>query len=202
MPWDAVATALNNRLKESQFSQGMHNLKVSPLKKAISSIALITVNGSWASGIILNNRGLILTNAHLLEPWRFGSTSSLGLVNQTTPLREEIGNRQSKQYLSYTGYGKVSVRVNHLDRQLWCDASVVYVSKGSLDVALLQLDSFPSQLCAVDLDFHCPTRGATVHVIGHGLIGPRSGMKHYLAFFLCSIWYMNKGLQPTYFAQG
>lgn len=191
MPWDAVATALNNRLKESQFSQSRHNLTVSPLKKAISSIALITVNGSWASGIILNNRGLILTNAHLLEPWRFGSTSSLGLVNQTTHLREEIGNRQSKPYLSYTGYGKISVRVNHLDRQLWCDASVVYVSKGSLDVALLQLDSFPRQLCAVDLDFQCPTRGATVHVIGHGLIGPRSGMKHYLAFFLCSMWYMN-----------
>ncbi|KAJ4816290.1 protease-like protein [Rhynchospora pubera] len=176
IPWGAIASALDNRLKESQFSQSMHNLTVSPFKKAISSVALITVNGSWASGIILNNQGLILTNAHLLEPWRFGSTSTLDLLNKTTPLREEIGNRQSLPNLSYTGYGKISVRLNHLDSQVWCDASVVYVSKGPLDVALLKLNSFPSKLCAIDLEFQCPPRGATIHVVGHGLIGPRSGL--------------------------
>jgi hypothetical protein len=62
IPWAAVAAALDDRLKESQFSQSIHSLTVSPFKKAISSIALITVNGSWASGIILNNQGLILTS--------------------------------------------------------------------------------------------------------------------------------------------
>jgi peroxisomal leader peptide-processing protease len=193
IPWAAIAAALDDRLKEPQISQSMQNITISPLQNAISSVALITVNGSWASGIILNNRGLILTNAHLLEPWRFGSTSSLGLVNQTTPLREEIGNRQSLPYSSCSGYGKISVRVNYLDSQIWCAASVVYVSKGPLDVALLQLDSFPTLLGTIDPDFQCPARGATVHVIGHGLIGPQSGTKHYIAFFFV-LSYMNKGM--------
>uniref|UniRef100_A0A388M627 Glyoxysomal processing protease, glyoxysomal n=1 Tax=Chara braunii TaxID=69332 RepID=A0A388M627_CHABU len=45
-----------------------------PVAEAAStSIVLVTAGeGSWASGIVLNSQGLILTNAHLLEPWRFG----------------------------------------------------------------------------------------------------------------------------------
>ncbi|WOG85142.1 hypothetical protein DCAR_0104329 [Daucus carota subsp. sativus] len=49
----------------------------SSIKKAMASICLITVDdGAWASGILLNNKGLVLTNAHLLEPWRFRKTAS------------------------------------------------------------------------------------------------------------------------------
>ncbi|XP_010549335.1 PREDICTED: glyoxysomal processing protease, glyoxysomal isoform X2 [Tarenaya hassleriana] len=48
------------------------------VESAMKSICLITVNdGVWASGVLLNEHGLILTNAHLLEPWRFGK----GIVN-------------------------------------------------------------------------------------------------------------------------
>lgn len=49
----------------------------SPVEKAIGSICLITMDdGVWASGIFLNKQGLILTNAHLLEPWRFGKRTT------------------------------------------------------------------------------------------------------------------------------
>ncbi|KAK7327856.1 hypothetical protein VNO77_21949 [Canavalia gladiata] len=44
-----------------------------PIKKAMASVCLVTIgDGVWASGVLLNSQGLILTNAHLLEPWRFG----------------------------------------------------------------------------------------------------------------------------------
>ena len=39
----------------------------------MTSVCLVTIgDGVWASGVLLNSQGLILTNAHLLEPWRFG----------------------------------------------------------------------------------------------------------------------------------
>lgn len=44
----------------------------SHVENAMASICLITVDdGAWASGVVMNKQGLILTNAHLLEPWRF-----------------------------------------------------------------------------------------------------------------------------------
>ncbi|KAG4960437.1 Glyoxysomal processing protease, glyoxysomal [Glycine soja] len=44
-----------------------------PIEKAMTSVCLVTIgDGVWASGVLLNSQGLILTNAHLLEPWRFG----------------------------------------------------------------------------------------------------------------------------------
>jgi hypothetical protein len=50
-----------------------------PIEKAMSSVCLVTIgDGVWASGILLNSQGLILTNAHLLEPWRFGKTHISG----------------------------------------------------------------------------------------------------------------------------
>lgn len=49
----------------------------SSVEKAMASICLITVDdGAWASGILLNKKGLVLTNAHLLEPWRFRKTTA------------------------------------------------------------------------------------------------------------------------------
>ncbi|KAK7246474.1 hypothetical protein RIF29_41342 [Crotalaria pallida] len=50
-----------------------------PIEKAMSSICLVTIgDGVWASGVLVNSQGLILTNAHLLEPWRFRKTHANG----------------------------------------------------------------------------------------------------------------------------
>nr|CAD1819129.1 unnamed protein product [Ananas comosus var. bracteatus] len=178
-----------------------HCLSPSSWKMAISSVALITVgDGAWASGIVLNNRGLVLTNAHLLEPWRFGR-NSLGPTNKSHNVSSHGEEHSSKdgfefmvpsimegsipfgdskhqsslQNSGYKSYGKILVRLDYTESHVWSDAGVVYVSKGPLDVALLQLETLPSQLFAIKPKFACPSAAEPVHVIGHGLLGPRPG---------------------------
>ncbi|XP_057948608.1 glyoxysomal processing protease, glyoxysomal [Malania oleifera] len=185
-------------------------LSLSLIEKAMTSICLVTVDGGiWASGVLLNNKGLILTNAHLLEPWRFGrSTVNYGKngndsqmlflqpKESVSPMEEGVGNQQmswgllpeSQKIVSsvddksgkynfrstYSGLRRIRVRLDHVDPWIWCDASVVYISKGPLDIALLQLDFVPDQLCPIIMDFAYPSPGLKAYVIGHGLFGPQS----------------------------
>ncbi|VVB10498.1 unnamed protein product [Arabis nemorensis] len=94
VPWGAIATACSHLLFEEPSIEGKSShlgsevLSIKPdasihvqvaVEKAMESICLITVNdGVWASGVLLNKHGLILTNAHLLEPWRFGKGGVYG----------------------------------------------------------------------------------------------------------------------------
>ncbi|GLT82838.1 hypothetical protein SLE2022_011740 [Rubroshorea leprosula] len=182
------------------------------IERAMASVCLITIdNGVWASGVVINNQGLILTNAHLLEPWRFGKTNNgqrTGNKNESPfpppeestssgrnglnwyqrsqgpqPIALKIGDASMTH--EYSGYklgscyqGKISIRVHldHLDPWIWCDAKLIYICKGSLDVALLQLDYVPDQLSPIIVDFGEPFVGSKVHVIGHGLLGPRCAL--------------------------
>lgn len=192
-------------------TNGIQKLPVSycspplPVEEAMSSVCLITLeNGVWASGILINKEGLILTNAHLLEPWRFGRTTIQSICDEnklknpfavyenTTSLRhgeEELSQvlqsnaLQSLDYL-HKGPGshqmhqfhqRISVRLDVKNSWVWCDAKVLYVSKGPLDVSLLRLESVPRQLCPVKVDMGCPSPGMRAFVIGHGLLGPRCG---------------------------
>ncbi|PKA46691.1 Glyoxysomal processing protease, glyoxysomal [Apostasia shenzhenica] len=178
----------------------------SSLEKASSSVVLIAgSNGFWASGVVLNKSGLILTNAHILEPWRFGRASvltpnervtsssfelyrvpsqrqeTLAELETGTHLRSKSrssagGHRKSLLSLSYQSLKKLSVRVDYLEQQMWYNAQAIYVSKGPLDVALLQLESTPSHLCPITYELRCPPEGSVVHVVGHGLLGPRSNI--------------------------
>lgn len=178
------------------------------LEKALPSIVLVTVDGgAWASGVLLNDQGLILTNAHLLEPWRFDKTSLLGQNKTTTssteckinPFKLEGNHSQWRNMLpsqlensnamvddertasllnlSRKSYN-IAVRLDDKKCQIWSSARVVYVSRGPFDVALLQLESLPFQLRAITPEFAHPTAGINVRVIGHGLFGPRSGGHH------------------------
>lgn len=177
----------------------------------MASVCLVTIdNGVWASGVLLNSKGLILTNAHLLEPWRFRKATANGERNQSksealfTPYNdsfpsgeEGIGGDPRSQVLlpkrletrdssvvkdpgGYklkwnTTHRGIRVRLDHGDPWIWCEARVVYVSKGPLDIALLQLELVPDQLCPIVKDSACPSPGSKVFVIGHGLFGPRCG---------------------------
>ncbi|CAM8903264.1 hypothetical protein QQ045_011525 [Rhodiola kirilowii] len=182
----------------------------SPVDRAATSVCLITVDdGAWASGILLNNEGLVLTNAHLLEPWRFGKTAVTGgrdsnmadshIMNENsgiscpqgstgregcdilpkTPINVDYPSSDKKTGYLYSsqskGYRSIHVRLGQRSPWIWSYARVVYVSKGQLDVALLQLEYIPDQLCPIGVETICPSPGSQTFVIGHGLFGPRSG---------------------------
>ena len=191
------------------------------VEQAMGAICLVTCDdGVWASGVLLNNQGLILTNAHLLEPWRFGKTTVRGvrygsqsedisfLTEESASLVQNRveGNQKSQSLLpkslktvntflsnefsgykinsSYRGHRNIRVRLDHRQPWVWCDAKVLYVCKGPLDVALLQLEYVPDQLSPIIVDFECPSLGSKAYVIGHGLFGPRCGIA-LLTLFLC-----------------
>uniref|UniRef100_A0A0D6QU05 Glyoxysomal processing protease, glyoxysomal n=1 Tax=Araucaria cunninghamii TaxID=56994 RepID=A0A0D6QU05_ARACU len=193
----------------------------SAIDHAMASIVLVTVgDGAWASGIVLNENGLLLTNAHLLEPWRFGKTPPLNKheygrqrtfdrFSETSRSRlvtgecNAEGNDQANSLsssivhanecaenvfssdqlvrhptleLSYQSYRRIRVRLDHMHPRSWYDARVVYVSKGPLDIALLQLKSVPVHLYPIVPEEKCPCAGSKAFVIGHGLFGPRSDL--------------------------
>ncbi|KAK4347178.1 hypothetical protein RND71_033517 [Anisodus tanguticus] len=182
----------------------------SSIEKAMPSICLITVDdGAWASGVLLNKQGLLLTNAHLLEPWRFGKTSvsSSGYNTKSnvvfTPsdqsehpgdekfdihcrnkhlLQKElktsqffVDNEQGsfRVNLANTSSKTIRVRLDFMDPWVWTNAKVVHVSRGPLDVALLQLQLVPDELCPITVDFMHPSPGSKAYILGHGLFGPR-----------------------------
>ncbi|GAB2210963.1 hypothetical protein Droror1_Dr00016253 [Drosera rotundifolia] len=150
----------------------------SPLGKAAAAVCLVTMdNGVWASGILLNNHGLILTNAHLLEPWRFGKTTvnSGKDGNPYPPHKESAAVRREKPEKD-SGVRQIHVRLDHSNSWVWHNARVIYVCKGPLDVSLLKLDSVPRDVCPITADLSCPSPGSKAFVIGHGLFGPRCEM--------------------------
>ncbi|XP_050208667.1 glyoxysomal processing protease, glyoxysomal isoform X2 [Mercurialis annua] len=214
--FDAVGNAHSHgsdvplRYKYEQFDS--HSSSPLPVEKVMTSICLITIDeGVWASGVLLNDQGLILTNAHLLEPWRFGKTTVNGgrngmksgelfippevsvfsgrgnvdsyresqrVPSKTAKITGSSLIDQNKRYefsFSYSVHRNIRVRLDHVNPWIWCDAKIVYVSKGPLDVALLQLEYVPDQLCPIKVDFSCPNLGSKAYVIGHGLFGPRCG---------------------------
>lgn len=198
---------LNNHNSDSGF------LGPSPVEKAMASICLVTIdNGAWASGVLLNKQGLVLTNAHLLEPRRFGKDAAAGEIDERkvksayVPSNELIvqgyeessGFRSSHYFLptrpkhmdfsaadghdassfnfmKHLGQRSIRVRLACTDPWIWTDARVIYVSKGPLDVALLQIEPVPDQLLPISLELTCPSLGSKAYVVGHGLFGPRYG---------------------------
>ncbi|XWS15764.1 hypothetical protein CRYUN_Cryun34aG0030100 [Craigia yunnanensis] len=176
------------------------------IEKAMASICLITIDDVWASGVVLNDQGLILTNAHLLEPWRFGKTTVSGTKTEVPFFQPEesaspegkgfkrdqnsgippfslnivkssVADEQKGYKLKslYHGHRSIRVRLDHLNPWIWCEAKVVYICKGPLDVALLQLDCIPDKLSPIVVDFAQPSLGSKAYVIGHGLLAPRCG---------------------------
>ncbi|KZV53232.1 glyoxysomal processing protease, glyoxysomal [Dorcoceras hygrometricum] len=198
IPWEAIASSCSGLLQDEPLvPRDVINLNngsqlPSPVEKAMASICLITTDdGSWASGILLNKKGLVLTNAHLLEPWRFGKTpvnSERNVNKSQTPETFHKSNENLPPTNYLTNENKVSrhsssgicqrgirVRLDFMDPWLWTNASIVYISKGPLDIALLQIEFASDQLCPLEMDFTCPSPGSKAYVIGHGLFGPRCG---------------------------
>ncbi|CAM6109989.1 unnamed protein product [Calypogeia fissa] len=77
---------------------------------ALKSVVLVTIgDGAWASGVIISKSGLILTNAHLLEPWRFGKMRSAhhhGLLSRCDGGCTMRGGREMKYDHCCSGFDK------------------------------------------------------------------------------------------------
>ncbi|KAL4201250.1 hypothetical protein AMTRI_Chr02g215120 [Amborella trichopoda] len=182
-------------------SSGLDSHSLVGFEKAMASVVLVTVgDGAWASGIILNQHGLILTNAHLLEPWRFGKTPQLNGTDEdklrtlTRPFKRSFQRQESGEskesghersmgnilssvgFPFYKSYRRIRVRLDHREPRMWCDAKPIYISKGPLDIALLQLEHRPNVLQPIIPDTQSPSPGSRAYVVGHGLFGPRSDL--------------------------
>ncbi|KAL8468062.1 hypothetical protein ACS0TY_031350 [Phlomoides rotata] len=185
-----ISKGYSDELRNNFHEQSHSSSKLlSPVEKAMSSICLITSDdGSWASGVLLNKQGLVLTNAHLLEPWRFGKTASNGervaIIPNVHMRRSLDSNLREANTLTYDNalsrhssvninHRNIRVRLDFVDPWMWSNARVIYISKGPLDIALLQLETVPDELSPIPMDVHCPAPGSKAYVIGHGLFGPR-----------------------------
>lgn len=173
IPWEAIVASCTrflspNTMKMKNPSKS-HIITPNSIENAMSSICLITIgDGVWASGVLVNHHGLILTNAHLLEPWRFKKTAT----------NEKHKNTISNIFFTHSKEAKKETRIHErvqvrVDNRVWCEANVVYVSKGPLDIAVLKLEFVPDNLQPIVMDFNCPSLGSKVYVVGHGLFGPR-----------------------------
>ncbi|CAN8304032.1 unnamed protein product [Cochlearia groenlandica] len=216
VPWGAITTACSHLLVKEPSNEGKAShlgsevLNIKPdatihvqvaVEKSMESICLITINdGVWASGVLLNEHGLILTNAHLLEPWRFGRGGVYGEREEnglkpyiigaeefsSTKCRfwEQEGQTKTptdlysykQSFFHTTGHKGIRVRLFHQGSWTWCPAKTVYICKEKLDVALLQLEHVPGKLQPITADFSSPLLGSSAHVVGHGLFGPRCGL--------------------------
>ncbi|XP_009113676.1 glyoxysomal processing protease, glyoxysomal isoform X1 [Brassica rapa] len=212
VPWGAITAACSHLLLKEPSDE---ILRIKPdasipvqvaVGKAMESICLITVNdGVWASGVVLNEQGLLLTNAHLLEPWRFGKGGVVYGEGNDNGLRPHVLGAQEfsstrsrfweqeshtsprkapadlhvkkyKHNFLQSGHRDIRVRLCDQDFWTWCPAKVVYICKEQLDVALLQLEDVPGKLPPIAANFSSPPLGTPAHVVGHGLFGPRCGL--------------------------
>ncbi|KAK7331953.1 hypothetical protein VNO80_28698 [Phaseolus coccineus] len=89
-----------------------------PIENAMTSVCLVTIgDGVWASGVLLNCQGLVLTNAHLLEPWRFGKEHVKGggyganseKPSSMTEGTAYLGNRVESNQVSQTSLFKMPI---------------------------------------------------------------------------------------------
>mmetsp|Transcript_3040 Transcript_3040/g.7981 ORF Transcript_3040/g.7981 Transcript_3040/m.7981 type:complete len:427 (+) Transcript_3040:2-1282(+) len=162
------------------------------LQRALAGVVLIRTRSSWATGVLISEGGLLLTNAHLLVPNR------VPVHRPTSPSAAPPSAPSSSITEAAAGalaadlYPSCSVRIpaqglspgqGQRSRQRWLPARVMYVFRNHLDLAVLQLDAAelqreglwlqPLQLQEADSTFRCTE---DVLVLGHGLFGPSAGL--------------------------
>ena len=129
------------------------------------SLAMVCVGSSWASGILVSDRGHILTNAHVFHT---GSNA------------KSAASRDKKNYPAVVVWIKLPRPGEYPGnvKQVECKATIIYKSDGPLDVALLQavLPTDGRQCVPIDLDesFRACTHlrpGEPVAAYGHALYG-------------------------------
>eukprot|EP00475_Leptophrys_vorax_P002703 TRINITY_DN11515_c0_g1_i1.p1 TRINITY_DN11515_c0_g1~~TRINITY_DN11515_c0_g1_i1.p1 ORF type:complete len:566 (-),score=101.02 TRINITY_DN11515_c0_g1_i1:33-1730(-) len=133
------------------------------LEAAMSKLVSIEVAGTWASGILISSRGIVLTNSHVVQPF----------IKTGNPIRVRLLPRNFQRKSMASGAA------------LWRFADVIFSSNGCWDVAFLQIktqhseetfvhwNTFYENTNEVQLEVDL-TLGDEVFVVGYGLFNPRS----------------------------
>ena len=116
---------------------------------AKKSLVCLQIQKSWASGILLNGDGYILTCAHLLK---------LFLISNT--------KHQLKGGIT------LMIRCDGCFIEQWQPADVIYVSKGAIDFAVVKIDTVPIGAKAIQFARNEILRGQQATVFGHALFDP------------------------------
>ena len=116
---------------------------------AKKSLVCLRIQKSWASGILLNGDGYILTCAHLLNPF---------LISNTNNKLKSGTNIMIRCDGSFIGQ--------------WQPADVIYVSKGAIDFAVVKIDMVPNGAKAIQFARNEILRGQQATVFGHALFDP------------------------------
>ena len=133
----------------------------------LCSVVLISASdgSGWASGIVLSTDGLILTNAHVVQPSWSSYPQRSGSYHTVDPQAPLVQVRVSSSNSSTKGS--------------WHTAEVVYVFRHALDLAVLRLQApaaslslRPAVLYSRELQ-----SGQAVNVVGHALFSPQRQMQ-------------------------
>lgn len=162
-PARLAANAVAKNTTQRQLSSGH---KLAWASKLCSIVLISASNGSgWASGIVLSKGGLILTNAHVVQP-RWSS----------------YPQHSSPDHVADSQLPLLQVRVsssNSSSKGSWHTAEIVYVFRHALDLALLRLQApaaslslRPAVLYSGELQ-----SGQAVNVVGHALFSPQRQMQ-------------------------
>lgn len=125
---------------------------------AIPSVVLVSVSGcGWASGIVMNRDGFILTNGHVVQP----SVS--------------ISPHSHDNDSHHPAFCKLRLR-GSAD---WHVADIVYMFKHVLDLAVLRIRDVHDglRLQPAVLQRHAVSAGQPVAVVGHALFSPDRNMQ-------------------------
>ena len=146
------------------------------LKQSIArgnrSLVCVRAGAAWGSGVIISRHGHIITCAHLIKPVLVAETGT-----QTPAATSNPHHLRTLQ--------RVKVRVDaemahssHSQTATWHHATVLFCSKGALDLACIQLldGVVPKESLPIEIDDVNPVQGSPAVVIGHALFDPQSAL--------------------------
>lgn len=91
-------------------------------ESAAESVVLLSVDdGAWASGVVLSAEGLILTNAHLIEPWRFAAKPKVhgSKMQQRVRFGEGVSETDERVKMTKRSGGADEEMVRKTGEQFW-----------------------------------------------------------------------------------
>lgn len=150
---------------------------VSPrvLKRSIArgnrSLVCVRAGAAWGSGILMSRQGHIITCAHLIKP-----VLATNNVSNTTTTHNNPPLRTRQRVLV-----RIDAEINHARPQAtpkWHQATVLFCSTGTLDMACIQLDTrtIPTEALPMEIESSCPNQGSSAVAIGHALFDPQSNL--------------------------